>query len=209
MIAGRDRAGPVITAVLVAADGPEPVDAGVRVLGRAASVATATLLVTQHRPQLVIVDLDGIAAALSVIDAVTTGSSPVPVLALTATPDHAAVLTAVRAGATSLLVAAAPDDVAATARRTVAGEAVFSPGLAEVVLAEFGRPAGQQPGARLTERESDVVRLVVEGLTARQIGTRLGLSPRTVDNHVQHVLRKLQLRGRAALIRYAIEHGLA
>ena len=54
-----------------------------------------------------------------------------------------------------------------------------------------------------------MVRLVVDGLTARQIATRLVLSPRTVENHVQNVLRKLHLHSRAALVRYAIEHGLA
>jgi len=51
--------------------------------------------------------------------------------------------------------------------------------------------------------------LVVEGLTARQIATRLVLSPRTVENHVQHILRKVGLPNRAALVRYAIEEGLA
>jgi DNA-binding NarL/FixJ family response regulator len=54
-----------------------------------------------------------------------------------------------------------------------------------------------------------VLGLVVEGLTARQIATRLVLSPRTVENHVQAMLRKLRLSNRAALVRYAIENGLA
>ena len=51
--------------------------------------------------------------------------------------------------------------------------------------------------ARLTERESDVLRLVVDGLTSRQIATRLVLSPRTVESHVSSVLRKLGVRNRA------------
>ena len=94
--------------------------------------------------------------------------------------------------------------------RTARGEAVFSPGLAELVLARVGRPVDRQQAARrLTERETDVLRLVVDGFTARQIATRLGLSPRTVENHVQNVLRKLRLHSRAALVRYAIETGLA
>jgi DNA-binding NarL/FixJ family response regulator len=61
---------------------------------------------------------------------------------------------------------------------------------------------------RLTPREADVLRLVVEGLTARQTATRLVLSPRTVENHVQRVLRRLGLPNRAALVRYAVENGL-
>jgi DNA-binding NarL/FixJ family response regulator len=61
---------------------------------------------------------------------------------------------------------------------------------------------------RLTERETEVLRLVAKGLTARQIATRLVLSHRTVENHVQSTLRKLQLHNRVELARYAIEHGL-
>jgi DNA-binding NarL/FixJ family response regulator len=53
-----------------------------------------------------------------------------------------------------------------------------------------------------------VLRLVAKGLTARRIAERLGLSPRTVENHVQNVLRKLQLTNRVELARYAIEQGL-
>jgi len=53
-----------------------------------------------------------------------------------------------------------------------------------------------------------VLRLVAKGLTARRIAERLGLSPRTVENHVQNVLRKLRLTNRVELTRYAIEQGL-
>ena len=83
---------------------------------------------------------------------------------------------------------------------------MFSPGLAEVVLEEAGR-SSEPGGARLTAREGDVLRLVVDGLTARQIATRLVLSPRTVENHIQRVLRRLGVPNRAALVRYAIENG--
>jgi DNA-binding NarL/FixJ family response regulator len=63
--------------------------------------------------------------------------------------------------------------------------------------------------AHLSPREADVLRLVVDGLTARQIATRLVLSPRTVEHHIQRVLRRLGVPNRAALVRHAIEHGLA
>jgi DNA-binding NarL/FixJ family response regulator len=62
---------------------------------------------------------------------------------------------------------------------------------------------------RLTERETEVLGLVAAGLTSRQIATRLGLSPRTVENHVQSTLRKLQLHNRIELVRYAISQGIA
>jgi DNA-binding NarL/FixJ family response regulator len=166
-------------------------------------------LVEQRRPQVVIVELDGDAATLDAVAELAAAVPQVPLLTLSAETDHTVALEAVRAGATSHLAGpVAPAELAGAVRRTAAGEVVFSPGLADVLLEEFGRPAAERE-RQLTERESDVVRLVVEGLTARQIATRLVLSPRTVENHVQNVLRKLHLHSRAALVRYAIEQGLA
>ncbi len=72
-------------------------------------------------------------------------------------------------------------------------------------IADGGADASTPP---ITERETEVLRFVAKGLTARQIATRLGLSHRTVENHVQSTLRKLQLGNRVELTRYAIEHGL-
>lgn len=193
--------------------------AGVGVLGRVQAAGDAVRLVDELCPDVVVVDLGSGSAALAAIGAVVTAAPRVPVLAVSAAADHradhGAVLAAVRAGATSLLVepdsgAGWADELSDAVRRTAGGEVVFSPGLADVVLEEFGRPLDPQQGARrLTDREADVLRLIVEGLTARQIATRLVLSPRTVENHVQHMLRKLDLPGRAALVRYAIERGLA
>ena len=61
---------------------------------------------------------------------------------------------------------------------------------------------------RLTERETEVLRLVAKGLSYKQIAERLVLSHRTVQNHVQNTLNKLQLHNRVELVRYAIERGL-
>ena len=208
--------GPAITAVLVGepAGGAYPAHelarCGVELL-RAVAIRGALQVVFELRPRVVVVDLADGQTALAVIGSVAAAVPQTPVLTLSAAPDHATVLAAVRAGATSHLVApAGAEELADALRRTATGHAVFSPGLADVVLEEFGRPADLLEGTRrLTEREADVLRLVVDGLTARQIAARLVLSPRTVENHVQNVLRKLRLRSRAALVRYAIENGLA
>lgn len=207
--------GPRPAAVLVegTAAGPDTAEllvlGGVELAGRTADPDEAVRLVAEHGPDVVVVDLDGATAVA--IRQLVAGAPEIPVLGLLAAVDHAAVLAAVRAGAAGLLVAPGSSAVLADAvRRTADGDAVFSPGLADVVLEEFGRPGTAQDGlARLTEREADVLRLVVEGLTARQIAGRLVLSPRTVENHVQSILRKLCLHSRAALVRYAIENGLA
>jgi DNA-binding NarL/FixJ family response regulator len=148
-------------------------------------------------------------AVLAVVSELTVRVPDARVLAVSGTGDPAAdVLAAVRAGASGYLVSAGdPEALADAVRRAAAGEAVFSPGLAEVVLEEYGRPADPAQ-VRLTAREADVLRLVVDGLTARQIATRLVLSPRTVENHIQRVLRRLGVPNRAALVRYSVENGL-
>ncbi len=156
-------------------------------------------------PAVTLVELGGDIGADAI--AATVRARPrAAVLAVAARSDPAEALAAVRAGAAGYVVR--PDSAAElvdAVRRTAAGESVFSEGLADVVLAGQGAPA---PVA-LTDREADVLRLVVEGLTARQIAARLVLSPRTVENHVRNVQGKLGVRGRAALVRYAIEQGLA
>jgi DNA-binding NarL/FixJ family response regulator len=201
------------SAVLVTAAQAAPHAAAALARGGVELLATtdpagAQNVVSRLHPQVVVVELNG-AATLEAVSALAAAAPDVPLLTLSATTDHAVALAAVRAGATSHLMGpVAPGELGGAVRRTAAGEVVFSPGLADVLLEEFGRPVGPQD-PRLTERESDVVRLVVEGFTARQIATRLVLSPRTVENHVQNVLRKLQLHSRAALVRYAIEKGLA
>jgi DNA-binding NarL/FixJ family response regulator len=92
------------------------------------------------------------------------------------------------------------------------GDPVFTPGLAGLVLGEFQRmsdsptASGDQSG--LTDRETEVLKMVAKGLSYRQIADRLVLSHRTVQNHVQNTLSKLQMHNRVELTRYAIEHGL-
>jgi DNA-binding NarL/FixJ family response regulator len=184
---------------------------GVRVLAHAVDPRGAPRLVDDLRPQVVLAGLDGDRdAVLAVVPEVVKRVPDTPVLAIAdAAVDPAAdVLAAVHAGASGYLGGADdPEALAQAVRRTAAGETVFSPGLAEVVLEEYGRPA-DPARVRLTAREADVLRLVVDGLTARQIATRLVLSPRTVENHTQRMLRRLGLPNRAALVRYAVENGL-
>ncbi|MFH8340991.1 response regulator [Streptomyces sp. AM6-12] len=140
------------------------------------------------------------------------------VLVLSASGEHADVLEAVKSGATGyLLKSASTAELLDAVRRTAVGDAVFTPGLAGLVLGEYRRLAAEpapapdagRPGApRLTERETEVLRLVAKGLSYKQIAERLVISHRTVQNHVQNTLGKLQLHNRVELVRYAIERGL-
>ncbi|CAM5631539.1 response regulator [Streptomyces canus] len=140
------------------------------------------------------------------------------VLVLSASGEHADVLEAVKSGATGyLLKSASTEELLDAVRRTAVGDPVFTPGLAGLVLGEYRRLATDpapttdpdQPRVpQLTERETEVLRLVAKGLSYKQIAERLVISHRTVQNHVQNTLGKLQLHNRAELVRYAIERGL-
>ncbi|MFI7411778.1 response regulator [Streptomyces sp. NPDC049627] len=141
------------------------------------------------------------------------------VLVLSASGEHADVLEAVKSGATGyLLKSASTEELLDAVRRTAVGDPVFTPGLAGLVLGEYRRlasepapaaPDADQPKApQLTERETEVLRLVAKGLSYKQIAERLVISHRTVQNHVQNTLGKLQLHNRVELVRYAIERGL-
>jgi DNA-binding NarL/FixJ family response regulator len=138
---------------------------------------------------------------------------PVRILMLSASGEQQDVLDAVMAGANGyLLKSAARDEFLDAVRRTADGDAVFTPGLAGLVLGEYRRLASAPQRApetpELTERETEVLRLVAKGLSYRQIAERLTVSHRTVQNHVQNTLNKLQLHNRVELTRYAIEQGL-
>jgi DNA-binding NarL/FixJ family response regulator len=136
------------------------------------------------------------------------------VLVLSASGEQQDVLDAVKAGAVGyLLKSAARQEFLDAVRRTASGDAVFTPGLAALVLGEFRRLSEVPPGVgkgvpQLSERETEILRMVATGMSYKQIATRLVLSHRTVQNHVQNTLGKLQLHNRVELVRYAIEHGL-
>jgi DNA-binding NarL/FixJ family response regulator len=162
-----------------------------------------------------VIDLD--VNQLPAVEAVRTIADTMPdtrVLVLSERAGHRDVLDAVKAGASGYVVkTASPDELVEAVRRTAAGDAVFTPGLADLVLGEYQRLAAEPgPAAarvpRLTSRETQVLKLVATGLTARQIAERLTLSPRTVENHIQRTLRKLHLHNRVELVRYAIAKGL-
>jgi DNA-binding NarL/FixJ family response regulator len=187
--------------------------AGFAVTGTAGDGAQAVRLARATRPRVVLLDLrlpdlpgDEVTRRLLADDA------SVRVLVLSASGERQDVLDAVGAGATGYLTKSARlEEVLAAVCRAAAGEAVFTPGLAGLVLGEYRRligAPGRVEAPRLTARETEVLRLVAKGLTYREIAERLTLSHRTVQNHVQNTLTKLQLHNKAQLVRYALEQGL-
>lgn len=187
---------------------------GFEVVATAGDAPSAVRIAKAVRPSVVLMDLN--LGELSGVDATAMITSELPetrVLVLSASGEHDDVLQAVKAGASGYLVkSASSEELVEAVSRTAAGDAVFTAGLAGLVLGEYRRmaaaPADGEHAPQLTDRETEVLRLVAKGLTARQIADRLVLSHRTVENHVQSTLRKLQLHNRVELARYAIEHGL-
>jgi DNA-binding NarL/FixJ family response regulator len=187
---------------------------GFEVVATASGADAALRIAKAVRPDVVLMDLNlGAQSGVDATQGITSALPSTRVLVLSASGEHNDVLEAVKAGASGYLVkSASVTELVEAVRRTAAGDAVFTPGLAGLVLGEYRRmaatPAEGEPGPELTERETEVLRLVAKGLTARQIATRLVISHRTVENHVQSTLSKLQLHNRVELARYAIEHGL-
>jgi DNA-binding NarL/FixJ family response regulator len=191
-------------------------EAGYDVVATAADGAQALRVAGAARPDVVVLDLQlPDMSGVEVTRGLRAAHPAAHVLVLSASGEQQDVLDAVKAGAVGyLLKSAARGEFLDAVRRTADGDAVFTPGLAALVLGEFRRlaaaPASDEAAAlQLTERETEILRMVATGLSYKQIATRLVLSHRTVQNHVQNTLGKLQLHNRVELVRYAIEHGLA
>jgi DNA-binding NarL/FixJ family response regulator len=187
---------------------------GLDVVATAPDADAAVRIARAVRPRVVLMDLNlGEKSGVQAIEGILDALPETRILVLSASGEHTDVLEAVKAGAAGYLVkSASAEELLTAVQRTADGFPVFTPGLAGLVLGEYRRLAGTDRSGpevpALTERETDVLRLVAKGLTARQIGERLGVSHRTVETHVQSTLRKLQLHNRVQLARYAIEKGI-
>jgi DNA-binding NarL/FixJ family response regulator len=187
--------------------------AGFDVVAVAADGHQAIARFPAARPQVVVLDLQIPGPSGVEVTADVLGRDPsARVLILSASGEQRDVLEAVKAGATGYLVkSASREELVEAVRRVARGDTVFTPGLAGLVLGEFRRMAdgpGPQPDNELTPRETEILKMVATGMSYRQIAERLVLSHRTVQNHVQNTLRKLQMHNRVELTRYALERGL-
>lgn len=193
----------VVRAGIVALLADEP---DIEVVGEAVDGVEAVSLAAELTPDLVVMDvrmprLTGDEATARIL-AETPG---VRVLVLTTYESDASILAAIEAGASGYLLKAAPaDELLAGVRSVSAGEVALSPAIAAQLVTRMRQPAPPV----LTPRETEVLRLVAEGLTNRQIGERLHLGEATVKTHLLRTFDKLDVSDRTRAVTLAMERGL-
>ena len=180
------------------------------VVGEAADGEEAVALAARLHPDVAILDIempnmDGIEAARRI----KAAAPNMPVLMLSAYDDEAYVLGVLEAGAAGYVLKNAPGSaLLAAIRAAAAGESVLSPDIQRKVvgiLAKRGRR--EEAKVSLSERELEVLRLAAEGLANKEIAVDLGLSPRTVQSHVRHILNKLGVASRVEAVVLGIRSG--
>ena len=186
----------------------------VDVVGEAGDVDEAIRVITAEKPDVVLVDvhMPGGGGA-EVIRGVHADLPAVRFLALSVSDAAEDVIGVVRAGARGY-VTKAIDGAALTDAivRVASGDAVFGPRLAGFVLDAFAgedtTPVADEDLDALTPREREVLQLIAEGQTTKDIAARLHLSVKTVEAHKSHIMEKLKAKSRTDLIRYALKRGI-
>ena len=186
---------------------------GLSVIGEARNGREAYELARQLRPDVVLMDLsmpelDGLAATRLI----SADLQDVKVVILTASDEDAKLFEAIKSGAQGyLLKNLESDEFFSLLERVGKGEPALTPTLARRLLQEFAKPVkapepAQDPDA-LTDREREVLELLVQGITSnRKLAQKLGVSENTVKFHVRNILDKLHLHNRAQVVSYAIRN---
>jgi len=190
---------------------------GMDVVGQAADGHEAIELARRLRPELVLMDI-GMSPCngLEATRAIRAELPEVKVVVVTVSEDEQDLFEAIKSGAEGyLLKGMSEEEFGAMLTSISAGEPALSPALAAKILDEFARMARDgagKPGSpedELTDREREVLRLVAEGATNREIASTLYISENTVSFHMKNILAKLHLKNRAQAAAFAIRAGLA
>jgi DNA-binding NarL/FixJ family response regulator len=208
---------------LLLVDDHELVRAGLRMLlktqpdmdlvAEASSGAEAIELAQLHQPDVVLMDIT--MPSMNGMEATRRLKACCPeiaVLALTIHEEEEYFFQMLEAGAAGYVPKrAAPEDLLHAIRTVHQGEVFLHSSVAHALVKDYLQRGGNETKAELsnlTQREQQVLTLIAEGLTNKQIGEDLGISPRTVARHRDNITKKLNLSSRAELTRYAIQQGL-
>jgi DNA-binding NarL/FixJ family response regulator len=181
-------------------------------VGEAAGGYEAIDLIEKAQPDVLVLDLsmpdlDGIA----VIRKIKPQFPALRILILTIHEDEGLLRAALKSGASGyILKGAAESELISAIRMILRGELYVDPSMVRKLLSDDIAPAAQthQPAEALTPRETEVLKLIVQGYTNRQIGEELNISIRTAESHRANLSEKLGLHNRVELVRFAKEHGL-
>lgn len=181
------------------------------VVGEAADGATALKLVLQLRPDVVVVDLGlPVMSGVELATALHSHGRSKSILVLTANDDPGYVKRLMQLGAGGYVHKRSTASELIQALYAVArGERYLAPNLVELFInhADSGPSPAPASTDTLSDRERDVLRLIAEGLTNKEIAARLDVSIKTVETYKSRAMQKLELRGRAEIVRYAVTAG--
>lgn len=189
---------------------------GIEVVGEAEDGSDAIAQASELTPDVVLMDVrmpnvSGIEATRSIAEAVPSAK----ILVLTVSDEEDDLYDAIKAGATGyLLKEISIEEVATAIRAVMTGQSLISPSMASKLLTEFtslARKADERqavPTPRLTDRELEVLKLVAQGMSNREIAGELYISENTVKNHVRNILEKLHLHSRMEAVVYAVREKL-
>jgi DNA-binding NarL/FixJ family response regulator len=184
------------------------------VVGEAGDGRQALAIVQELNPDVLVVDISmPLLNGLEVTRQIKKLCPEVKVVMLTMHSTEEHVLQALRAGALGyVLKQAAPEELVLAIRAACRGEPFLSPSVSARVIEWYVAQAGSEdeadPFDRLTEREREVLQLVVEGRANREIAELLSLSVKTVENHKAHLMEKLGVHTTAELVQFAIRKGV-
>lgn len=182
------------------------------IAGIAVDGVEAVLLARAHDPDVILMDLKmPRKGGVEAIEEITAENPDARILVLTSFAEDENVFPAIKAGASGYLLKDASSEELFQAIRTVnEGKSFLDPAIAQKVMNELNRPQKNLPPAEepLTEREVEVLELVAQGHSNREIADALQITTNTVGNHISNILSKLHLANRTQAALYAIKEGL-
>jgi DNA-binding NarL/FixJ family response regulator len=185
--------------------------ADLKVAGEAADLRQAIALVAQVRPDVVVLDISmPDADGLDGLAAMRRHFPNLGVIVLSMHAEERFALDALRAGALGYVSkTAAASELVDALRQAALGKQWIGPRVAELLEREAAGPQARPPHQLLTPREGEILALIGAGLQVKQVAAELGISVSTVNTYRNRIFRKMGLSSNAALIRYAMHHGLA
>ncbi len=189
---------------------------GHEVVGQASDGTSAVELAMRLRPDLVLMDvgMPG-GGGMEATRRIAAAAPDVAIVMLTASEDVDDLFAAIKAGARGYLLKNLESvELRGMLEAVARGEAAVTPAIAARILTELARPEtpaadpGRRDPDRLTDRELDVLRLVVDGLRNKEVAGELGISENTVKFHLRNILDKLHAQSRAEMVARAVREGL-